>query len=153
MKTIKTLAVVICAAFALCFTQCTKSPEDLIIGSWSIEDAELIQTYGNESETQHFGPEENETAVITFNKDNTLTQVETKTENGITHTSTTYGTYTLEDNKLSLIWNEDEDEEYETQVYNVETLNKQDMVLSMSQSGMDEGILYTVTAKIYLKRQ
>ena len=150
MKTIKTLAVVICAAFALCFTQCTKSPEDLIIGSWNIEDAELIQTYGNESETMHFGPEENETAVITFNKDNTMTQVETETENGVTHTSTSYGTYTLEDNKLFLNW---EGEDYETQIYDIETLNEQDLILSMTQSGMDEGIPYTVTAKVYLKRQ
>ena len=148
-KCLKTMAVVICAAFALCFTQCTKSPEDLIIGSWSIEDAELIQTYGNESETEHFGPEENETAVITFNKDNTMTQVETEIEDGITHTSTSTGTYTLEDNKLSLKWGDD----FETQVYDVETLTKKDLTLSYSESGMIEGVLYTITAKIYLKRQ
>ena len=148
-KSLKALAILICAAFALCFTQCTKSPEDLIIGSWSIEDAELIQTYGNESETEHFGPEENETAVITFNKDNTMTQVETEIEDGVTHTSTSTGTYTLEDNKLSLKWGDD----FETQVYDVETLTKKDLTLSYSESGMIEGVLYTITAKIYLKRQ
>ena len=148
-KCLKTMAVVICAAFALCFTQCTKSPEELIIGSWTIEDAELIETYGNESETEHFGPEENETDVITFNKDNTMTQVETEIEDGITHTSTSTGTYTLEDNKLSLKWGDD----FETQVYDVETLTKKDLTLSTSESGMIEGVLYTITARIYLKRQ
>ena len=148
-KCLKTLAVVICAAFALCFTQCTKSPEELIIGSWNIVDAELTETYGNESETEHFGPEENETAVITFNKDNTMTQVETEIEDGITHTSTSTGTYTLEDNKLSLKWGDD----FETQVYDVETLTKKDLTLSTTESGMIEGVLYTITARIYLKRQ
>lgn len=148
-KSLKTLAVLICAAFALCFTQCTKSPEDLIIGSWNMEDAVITQSYGDQSMTEHIGPEENETVVITFNKDNTLTQVETTVEDGITYTNTTRGTYTLVDNKVSFVW----DDADEPQTYDIETLDKQDLVFTASESGMVEGVLYTATVKVYLKRQ
>ena len=144
-KSLKTLAVLICAAFALCFTQCTKSPEDLIIGTWNMEDVEITESYGDQSVTEHNGPEENETVVITFNKDNTMTQVVTTVEDGITYTHTKRGTYTLVDNNLSFVLSG-------PQTYDIETLDKHDMILSTSESGMIDGILHTTIGKVYLKR-
>ena len=152
-KCLKFLAVVICAAFTLCFTQCTKGPEDLIIGSWVVEYTETTQTYDGETEIEHETPAEGEQVVITFNKDLSMTIEETKVVDGTTHTDISRGTYLITDNTITMTVVDEDDDEEAPQTLNIDLLNKKEMTLSASDSGSFGTHTYSITIKIQMKRK
>ena len=149
-KNLRTLAILICAAFTLCFTQCTKSPENLIIGSWILEYTETTTTYDDQTQINHQTPDEGEQVVFTFNKDLSLVMEDTKVENGNTHVTTSRGSYLITDNTITMT---SEDEGDEPVTYNIDLLDKKEMTLSMTQTGTSLGHTITVTAKIQMKRK
>ena len=150
-KSLKTLAVLLCAALALLFTQCSKAPEDLIIGSWIIECTENTQIQDDETETEIETPEEGEQIVLTFNKDNTVVIEETEIEDGTTHITTSRGTYLIADNKLTLINNDEGD--YDSQTYDIDLLDRKAMTLSISEAYDLYGHHYEYIFKIQLKKK
>ena len=151
-KSIKALAILICAAFALCFTQCTKSPEDLIIGSWILEYTEITSVYDDQTEIEQETPDEGEQVVFTFNKDLSMTMEDTEVENGTTHTDISNGTYLITDNTITMTV-VDEDGDVETLNFNIDLLDKKEMTLSQTQTDTFLGHTYTITVKVQMKRK
>lgn len=149
-KNLKALAVLICAAFALCFTQCSKPTEDLIVGSWNVVETVITETYNGETEVDHEDIDDGESIVFTFNNDNTLNVVSVMIDDGITETETVEGTYTIDGNKLTMT-KSGYDERPET--YNIETLTKQELVLSIAYTEMLDDMPYSASIKIYMKRK
>lgn len=146
-KNLRPFAVLICAALALCFTQCKKSTEDLIVGKWSLIDWEITQTYGSETVTNHETPDYGESTIFSFNKGDTFTMETTYEDDGTTYTDTTNGTYTVADNKIIMTTTDG------SETFDIVSLTNKELVLSMSESNTMEGITYTITVKITMKRQ
>lgn len=152
MKNIlKTLAVIICASFTLCFTQCTKSPENLIIGSWVLEYEDTTTTQDGETVIDHKTPEEGEQVVMTFNKDLSMVIEETEVENGSTQVTTTRGTYLITDNKITI--NSEIDGQSTSITYDIDYIDKHELTLSLFESGSYGIHTYSVSVKIQFKRK
>lgn len=149
-KNLKTLAVFICAAFLLCFTQCTKPAKDLIIGTWKVVDMVITETYGDNTEIDHEDLDDDEPFTFTFNKDNTMTISKFEVENDVIHAETIFGTYSIANNKLTLV---PDNEDEKPEIYDIETLTKKELVISMSQSDEIEDTPFSISIKITLKRQ
>ena len=149
-KNLKTLALLIYAAFVLCFTQCTKPAKDLIIGTWKVVDMVITQTYGDNTEIDHEDSNDGEPIVFTFNKDNSMTISKFEEENDVIHAETIFGTYSIADNKLTLVPDNDDEK---PEIYDIETLTKQELVISMSESNVIEDTPYSISIKITMKRQ
>ena len=149
-KHLKTLAVLICAAFALLFTQCSKAPEDLIIGSWILEYTETTEIEDEVTETEIETPEEGERTIITFKKDLTMVIEETEIEDGDTQVTTSHGTYLITDNTLTLY---SEDADMDSATFNIDLLDRKAMTLSASSAFDVYGHHYEYIFKIQLKRK
>ena len=120
MKKVFKLFTVVCFVAALAsMTSCTKSQEDLIIGSWKA-------TSVTSEPANPFISLLNGT-VFTFNADNTFSMALTF----LGETDSTMGTYTIADNKLTLT------AEGETIVCDVQTLDKEKLVFSMTETDED----------------
>lgn len=137
-KSLKTLAAVVIAALTFGLTACTKDADDLIIGSWEM----TSMTYSIDisgapedswSRSNTWTPEQGESTVWTFNKDNTVTV--TDTENG--ETTTENGTYSVKDNTLTMTVDS------ETEILNIDNIDKKSMTLSINYSETDEGVTHT----------
>ena len=125
MKKVFKLFTVVCFVAALaCMSSCTKSQEDLIIGSWKA-------TTVTSEPANPFAMLLNGT-VFTFNADNTFSI----TIDALAGEGTT-GTYTIADNKLSMT------SEGETIVGEIKTLDKKKLVFSMVET--DEDVTMTIT--------
>ena len=137
----KTLAAVVIAALTFSLTSCTKDAEDLIIGSWEETDAtytSVVSGYTGEyadwngTHTETETPEPGEAVILTFNKDNTLSSVQTFEG----HTFTTNGTYTIDGDKLTMTFVDSEGNS-DTEIYNIDNIDKKAMTLSISDSYTD----------------
>lgn len=121
MKKVFKLFTVVCFVAALAsMTSCTKSQEDLIIGSWKTtsvtsEPADPFMTLLNGT-------------IFTFNADNTFSMALTF----LGETDSTMGTYTIADNKLTM------NAEGEPMVCDIKTLDKEKLVFSTTET-TDEG--------------
>lgn len=150
MKTVKTLVAVAFAALTLSLVGCSKDPEDLIIGSWEI----TSMTYSLSSSaapdqpwTETYTPEEGESDVMTFRKDDTFTVV--STADG--ETNTMNGTYDVDDDKLTITYKDDEISFSET--YTISNIDKKAMTLVSNESSVEDGVTYSATTTIELKKQ
>ena len=161
MKTLKTLAAVVIAALTLSLTSCGKDAEDLIIGSWEMISATYTMTTSgltgdyaqyNGTQTETETPAAGESTVMTFQKDGTYTNVNTD-EDG---TYTTSGTYTVKDDKLTMTMTEGN--QTETMTFNIDNIDKKNMVISYSETGTEEVVpgmtaTMSVTIKINLTKK
>ena len=147
MKTLKTLAVVVIAALTFSLTSCTKSAEDLIIGTWESTNftmtsvasgytGEYAVLNGTRTET------ENGNTTLTFKDNGTV--VSTTVEDG--HTETETGTYKVEDDDLILTY------DGVTMTMDIDNIDKKSMTLTYSESGEDDGQTYTTTIVMKMKR-
>lgn len=146
MKSIKTLAAIAFAALTLSLTGCSKDPEDLIIGSWEVTSMTMSLTSSEapgQPWTETFTPEEGESTVMTFAKDNTLTIV--NTEDGRTETDN--GTYSVDDNTLTMTYDGD------TQTFTISKIDKKNMTLTYSESGEEDGVTLTESLTIELAKK
>lgn len=135
-KSLKTLAAVVIAALTFGLTACTKDADDLIIGSWEMTSMTLSIDSSDAPEdswSNTWTPEQGESTVWTFNKDNTVTV--TDTENG--ETTTENGTYSVKDNTLTMTVDS------ETEILNIDNIDKKSMTLSISESNTEEGTTHT----------
>ena len=155
MKSLKTLAAVAFAALTLSLTGCSKDPEDLIIGTWDeteITVTSIISGSPIEDENGTFTDsmlEEGQTAEMTMNKDYTYVSY-SKYATG--EESTDHGTWSIADNKLTMTSSDDEFG-FGPQVYTIETLTKNDMILTMSESYSESGMNMSYEIKIVCKKK
>ena len=124
MKTMKFFAAMCCAVMMFAFTGCSKDLEDEIIGSWSLVSETVIETYNGQSHTETEYPEEGDSTIITFNEDNTYTEVVIYDGNDFTTT----GTYSINGDKLTI---NPEDDEPSTGTLEIDGKN---MTLTYSES-------------------
>ena len=94
----KFFAAMCCAAIVFAFTGCSKDLEDEIIGSWSLQSETVSETYNGQTHTETETLEEGESVIMTFNEDNTLTEVVVYDGNEFTST----GTYSINGDKLTV---------------------------------------------------
>ena len=120
----KFYAAMCCAAMMFVFTGCSKDLEDEIIGSWSLQSETVTETYNGQTHTETEYPEEGESTIITFNEDNTFTEVVIYDGNDFTTT----GTYSINGDKLTI---NPEDDEPSTGTLEIDG---KDMTLTYSES-------------------
>ena len=152
MKTLKTLAVVVIAALTFSLTSCTKSAEDLIIGTWESTNftmtsvasgytGEYAVLNGTRTET------ENGNTTLTFKDNGTV--VSTTVEDS--HTETETGTYKVEDDDLILTY------DGVTMTMDIDNIDKKSMLLVAEDSYDDtddgQNAHIEITVKMSFKRK
>lgn len=144
-KIAKSLTAVLCAVLTLGFTACQRDYEDLIIGSWNVENVVSISTELDRTFTDTYTPaDEGESMVFTFNKDNSFAITRSWTQEGVTRTDTLRGSYSINDNMLSVVMphfiRNDEGElvtEEVTTRFTIDKLDKKEMAITESESSPD----------------
>ena len=147
MKSIKTLAAIAFAALTLSLTGCSKDPEDLIIGTWEVTSMTMSLTSSEAPDqpwTETVTPENGESTVLTFAKDNTVTIVDTESDG---HYETETGTYSVNDHTLTMTF------EGDSETYTISNIDKKNMTISASESGVEDGITYTESLTIELAKK
>lgn len=156
---LKTVAVALCTALTLGLVGCQPDNEDLIIGSWQVEKQVYTMSDGTHSQTETETMEPGETGVITFNKDLSFVATTTWVEDGETTSESDRGTYSISGDLLTMVstysW-ENEDGEWqsdvETMTFTIKSLDKKEMVLSMSETETEDGVTYTYTMEATFKK-
>lgn len=150
MKSIKTLVSVAFAALTLSLTGCSKDPEDLIIGDWEMTSIvwTLSSSESPEPWSETITPNEGESTVFTFNKDNTMVMVDVTAEG----TDTQSGTYKVDDDKLSMTY-VDEDGDTVTDTYTIDKIDKKSMTISESASATEDGVTYSESVVVNFTRK
>jgi len=147
------------AALALAVTGCQKDPEDLIIGSWQVESQVYTTTAGSRTHTETETPQPGESVVITFNKDLSFVATTTWVEDGETTSVSDRGTYSISGDLLTVVsthsWENEDGElqsDVETMTFTIKSLDKKEMVLSMSETETEDGTTYTYTTEATFKK-
>lgn len=158
-KIAKSLTAVLCAVLTLGFTACQKDAEDLIIGSWEVVSSTLIMDDGTNVDTRTETLGEGMQMVFTFNKDLSCEISGTWTNDGRAESDALQGTYSISGDLLTMVltvsWQDDEGEwhsDVETMTFTIKTLEKDDLVLSRSQSRETEEGTITSTKEYNFKR-
>lgn len=146
-KAFKTAMAVLCTALIVSLTGCQKEPEDLIVGTWIETEATYSITQNSETNSMSL-LEEGETVEIVFNKNNTYSSVYHSNEGD----SSESGTWSISGKKLTLIATEG-GLDTDPQVFNIDNIDKKNMVLSRSESDEDEDGPYTVTIVMKLSKK
>lgn len=156
---LKTVAVALCTVLTLGLVGCQPDNEDLIIGSWQVEKQVYTMSDGTHSQTETETMEPGETGVLTFNKDLSFVATTTWVEDGETVSESERGTYSVSDDLLTMVFTyswEDENGEWqsevETMTFTIKSLDKKEMVLSMSETETEDGTTYTYTTEATFKK-
>lgn len=141
----KFLTAILCAVLTLGFIACQRDYEDLIIGSWEVVDITHIVDDGTNVDTRTETLGEGVQMVFTFNKDLSCEISETWTSEGHPVTTGAQGTYSISDDLLTIVITESD-------TFTIKTLEKNNLVLSMSRSHETEGGTITSTREYNFKR-
>ena len=98
-KAVRTLAAVVIAALTFILNGCQKDFEELIIGTWNEDEANVTYTIDNDSPVTYSALGEGETAEITFRADGTFTTVRHTTGGEVENS----GTWSIQKDKITLI--------------------------------------------------
>lgn len=104
MKKMRILAVLFVAASMVALTGCSKDVEKEIIGSWRLISTTMTETYQGQTHTETETPAEDEVVIYKFNENNTFSM----SANYEGHDFTRTGTYSLDGDKLTIKFDEDE---------------------------------------------
>lgn len=156
---LKTVAVALCTALTLGLVGCQPDNEDLIIGSWQVEKQVYTMSDGTHSQTETETMTPGESVVFTFNKDLSFVSTMTWVEDGETTSESERGTYSVSGELLTLVgtdsWEDENGEwqsEVETMTLTIKSLDKKEMVLSMSETETEDGTTYTYSTEITFKK-
>ena len=163
MKTIlKSISLVVGTLLALSLTACQSDNEDLIIGSWNVEDITVTETARGTTHTETERPsDEGGTVTITYNKDLSWVGSVTYVDEGERYTDTDRGTYSINGDLLTMTstysWENGDGEwesEVETVTYTISSLDKKEMTLTLtlSETDTEDEVTYQVTETVRLKR-
>lgn len=156
---LKTVAVALCTALTLGLVGCQPDNEDLIIGSWQVEKQVYTVSDGTHGRNVTETPQPGESDVTTFNKDLSFVTTSTWVEDGESVSESMRGTYSVSGDLLTMVltdsWQDDEGEwhsEVETMTFTIKSLDKKEMVLSMSETETEDGVTYTYTTEATFKK-
>jgi hypothetical protein len=140
----KLLSILVIALFAIAMVSCNKekNTEKLIIGKWQETEVIGTTTINGVAGEPVSMLEPDETTVITFNKDHTYSSLWT-TDGGEVESK---GTWSVKDNTLTMT-----SESISTEC-NIDDLDKNNMVLSYSESGVESGLPFSSLVVIKMKK-
>ena len=153
---LKAMAVALCTALTLGLVGCQPDNEDLIIGSWQVEKQVYTMSDGTHSQTETETMAPGESGVITFNKDLSFVATSTWVEDGETTSESERGTYSISGDLLTMVstysWENEVQSYVETMTFTIKSLDKKEMVLSMSETETEDGTTYTYTMEATFKK-
>lgn len=153
---LKAVAVALCTALTLGLVGCQPDNEDLIIGSWQVEKQVYTMSDGTHSQTETETMAPGESGVITFNKDLSFVATSTWVEDGETTSESERGTYSISGDLLTMVstysWENEVQSYVETMTFTIKSLDKKEMVLSMSETETEDGTTYTYTMEATFKK-
>ena len=130
------------AMFATAMFSCSKDAEDLIIGTW--EETEVTYTENVNGEVRELSMlEPGEVTTITFKDDHTFTTVYHSNDGDSDEDG---GTWSVDGDKLIIVDGDD------PVAYNIDNIDKKNLTISYSESEVEEGISYTASIVIKMKR-
>ena len=130
------------AMFATAMFSCSKDAEDLIIGTW--EETEVTYTENVNGEVRELSMlEPCEVTTITFKDDHTFTTVYHSNDGDSDEDG---GTWSVDGDKLIIVDGDD------TMAYNIDNIDKKNLTISFSESGEEDGISYSASIVIKMKR-
>ncbi|MCQ2295637.1 MAG: lipocalin family protein [Bacteroidales bacterium] len=139
-KAFKVLSIVCFVAALFTMTSCTKSQEDLIVGTWKVSN--VVSEPENPFVLMMVG------TTFTFNADNTCST--STTFMGMTNVQN--GTYTIADGKLSMTLTDEDGSD--TEVFDIKKLDKSDLSLYFEDKDTDfDGNPITMKITLELARQ
>ena len=140
----KVLSVFIIALFAVAMTACNKmnETEEMILGEW--EETEVIGTITRDGVTSEPVSmlEPGETTTMTFKKNHTYTSIWHTAEGDVSSN----GTWSAEDNTLTM------SNSFGPLDYHIDALDKSSMVLTYTETGVDELGFYSTYIIMKLKK-
>ena len=135
-------SILMAAMFATAMFSCSKDAEDLIIGTW--EETEVTYTENVNGEVRELSMlEPGEVTTITFKDDHTFTSVYHSNDGDSDEDG---GTWSVDGDKLIIVDGDD------TMAYNIDNIDKKSLTISYSESEVEEGISYTASIVIKMKR-
>lgn len=139
-KAFKVLSIVCFVAALFTMTSCTKSQEDLIVGTWKVSN--VVSEPENPFVLMMVG------TTFTFNADNTCST--STTFMGMTNVQN--GTYTIADGKLSMTLTDEDGSD--TEVFDIKKLDKSNLSLYFEDKDTDfDGNPITMKITLELARQ
>ena len=138
----KVFSILMAAMFATAMFSCSKDAEDLIIGTW--EETEVTYTENVNGEVRELSMlEPGEVTTITFKDDHTFTTVYHSNDGDSDEDG---GTWSVDGDKLIIVDGDD------TMAYNIDNIDKKNLTISYSESGEEDGISYSASIVIKMKR-
>ena len=140
----KVFSILMAAMFATAMFSCSKDAEDLIIGTW--EETEVTYTENVNGEVRELSMlEPGEVTTITFKDDHTFTSVYHSNDGDSDEDG---GTWSVDGDKLIIVDGDD------TMAYNIDNIDKKNLTISISfsESGEEDGISYSASIVIKMKR-
>lgn len=138
----KVFSILMAAMFATAMFSCSKDAEDLIIGTW--EETEVTYTENVNGEVRELSMlEPGEVTTITFKDDHTFTTVYHSNDGDSDEDG---GSWSVDGDKLIIVDGDD------TMAYNIDNIDKKNLTISYSESGEEDGISYTASIVIKMKR-
>ncbi len=138
----KVFSILMAAMFATAMFSCSKDAEDLIIGTW--EETEVTYTENVNGEVRELSMlEPGEVTTITFKDDHTFTTVYHSNDGDSDEDG---GTWSVDGDKLIIVDGDD------TMAYNIDNIDKKNLTISFSESGEEDGISYSASIVIKMKR-
>ncbi len=147
-KTFGTLAIILIAAFSLS-SGCSDETEDLLIGTWQETEVIYQETINDVVCEPIQMLEPGDVSLFTFNKDNTYTS--SLTSEDIEESSESTGTWSLKDNVLTIMPDEDF-LEMGPQIYDISEIDENHLNMSMTEETTEQGNTYSVTISIKMKK-
>ena len=140
----KSLSILVIALFAMTMVSCNKvnETENLIVGKWRQTEVTATETINGVTADPVSMLEPGESTILTFKKDHTYTSVLYSNDGDVY----SYGTWSAEGNTMTMT------DDFGSQNYFIETLDKSFMVLTYTESEVQNGDSHTMHIVMKMQR-
>ena len=140
----KALSILVIALFAMTMVSCNKGneTENLIVGKWKQTEVIATETINGVTADPVSMLDPGETTILTFKKDHTYSSVWYSNEGDLY----SYGTWSAEDDTMTMT------DDFGSQNYFIETLDKNFMVLTYTESEVQDGDSHTMYIVMKMQR-
>ena len=140
----KALSILVIALFAMTMASCNKGneTENLIVGKWRQTEVIATETVNGVTADPVSMLDPGETTILTFKKNHTYSSVWYSNEGDLY----SYGTWSAEDDTMTMT------DDFGSQNYFIETLDKNFMVLTYTESEVQDGDSHTMYIVMKMQR-